>query len=68
MSVFDAYDGGDFCAGLLFGQNGANMLAQIATAAFEFSAGPKAQQYQESNTNSTKKLPDRSKAYNRGSF
>ena len=35
MAVFSTtYDGGDFCAGLVFGMNGADMLTKIAKAAF----------------------------------
>jgi hypothetical protein len=40
MTVFDGYEGGDFCSGLIFGMNGAQMLAHIATAAFEMTAPP----------------------------
>ena len=42
MAVFDGYEGGDFCSGLIFGMNGAQMLAHIATAAFEMTAPPPA--------------------------
>jgi|LauGreDrversion4_2_1035121.scaffolds.fasta_scaffold1464334_1 hypothetical protein len=30
MAVFTNYDGDDFCSGLIFGQNGAHMLVNIA--------------------------------------
>ena len=30
VAVFSAYDGDDFCAGLIFGQKGSHMLVQIA--------------------------------------
>ena len=40
MVVFDGYEGGDFCSGLIFGMNGAQMLAHIATAAFEMTSPP----------------------------
>ena len=37
LAVFEGYDGGDFCTGLIFGVNGAQMLTEIATAAFQMS-------------------------------
>ena len=40
MAVFDGYDGGDFCAGFIFGMNGATMLTQIASTAFEMFGQP----------------------------
>ena len=41
MIVFyDGYEGGDFCSGLIFGKNGAEMLTQIATSAFEMFVTP----------------------------
>ena len=30
MGVFDNYEGGDFCTGLIFGKNGAKLLTQVA--------------------------------------
>ena len=42
MAVFSTtYDGGDFCAGLVFGMNGADMLTKIAKAAFDTFISPK---------------------------
>ena len=41
MAVFDGYDGGDFCSGLIFGMNGAGMLTQVATTAFDMILAPK---------------------------
>lgn len=41
MTVFNEdYDGGDFCSGLVFGKNGAEMLTQVATTAFEMIIAP----------------------------
>ena len=40
LAVFDNYDGGDFCSGLIFGQTGATMLTQIATTAFQIFMTP----------------------------
>ena len=40
MAVFNGYQGGDFCSGLIFGQTGATMLTQIATTAFEIFLNP----------------------------
>ena len=48
MAVFNNYDGGDFCSGLIFGMNGAQMLAHIATAAFEM-ANPKPKNHRINN-------------------
>ena len=36
MALFDKYDGGDFCTGLVFGKNGAKLLTQVAQAGFEW--------------------------------
>lgn len=40
LAVFNHYDGGDFCSGLIFGQTGATMLTQIATVAFQIFMQP----------------------------
>ena len=47
MAVFDGYDGGDFCSGLVFGQTGATMLAEIASTAFEMILAPQNQNGQQ---------------------
>lgn len=36
LSVFQGYDGGDFCAGLYFGKSGAGMLTEIASSKDKF--------------------------------
>ena len=46
MAVFDGYEGGDFCSGLVFGSKGAHMLAEIAQTAFEVLLNPKNQNTQ----------------------
>ena len=30
LAVFDKYEGGDFCTGLIFGKNGATLLTKLA--------------------------------------
>ena len=43
MTVFFNYEeGGDFCSGLIFGMNGAQMLTQIAQVTFDFLMAPPA--------------------------
>lgn len=44
LGVFKGYSGGDFCAGMIFGSNGASMLTQIAATATEVIIAPKPQQ------------------------
>ena len=43
MAVFDKYEGGDFCTGLIFGKNGAKLLTQVAQTGFDWYINPKAQ-------------------------
>ena len=45
MGVFQNYNGGDFCAGMIFGSNGAAMLTQIAATATEVIIAPKPNQH-----------------------
>ena len=41
LGVFHGYNGGDFCAGMIFGSNGAAMLTQIAATATEVIIAPR---------------------------
>jgi hypothetical protein len=35
IGLFDEYEGGEFCQGLIFGMEGSNMLTKIAQTAIE---------------------------------
>ena len=36
MAVFENYEGGDYCSGLIFGKNGAQLLTEVAQIGFEW--------------------------------
>ena len=42
VSIFQNYQGGDFCMGLIFGMNGAQIMTKLASVMFEYMMKPAA--------------------------